>query len=112
MLGLSFEPVGVTAFLAGVLVFVGKPFRQIEQSARSRFFEEADDATFVYDTDGELVETNTQGQELQSATDTDLTTIEAFERSFSPNTELEDTDPVPVEVDGSTRYFEVTFVFS
>ncbi|OYR40531.1 hypothetical protein DJ82_07250 [Halorubrum sp. Ib24] len=107
MLGLSFEPVGVTAFLAGVLVFVGKPFRQIEQSARSRFFEEADDATFVYDTDGELVETNTQGQELHSATDKDLTTIEAFERSFSPNTELEDTDPVPVEVDGSTRYFEV-----
>ena len=108
MLGLSFEPLGVTAFLAGVLVLVEKPFRQIEQSARSRFFEEADDATFVYDTDGRLVETNTQGQELQSATDTELTTVEAFERAFSPVEDLDGTDPLPVEVDGSTRYFAVT----
>jgi PAS domain S-box-containing protein len=108
MLGLSFEPLGVTAFLAGVLVFVGKPFRQIEQSARSKFFEQADDATFVYDTDGRLVELNAQAQELQSAIDTELETIETFEQAFTPVSDLDDTGAIPIEIAGSTRYFAVT----
>ena len=108
MLGLSFEPLGVTAFLAGVLVFVGKPFRQLEQSARSNFFEQADDATFVYDTDGRLVELNTQAQELQSAIDTELQTVEAFEQVFSSVSGFDNADACPIEFDGATRYFEVT----
>ena len=107
MLGLSFEPLGVAAFLAGVLVFVDQPFRRIEQSARSRFFQDADDATFVYDTDGKLVEMNTQAQKLRSAVDTQLHTVEAFERAFNPVSDLDGTDPIPIEIDGSTRYVEV-----
>lgn len=108
MLGVSFEPLGVTAFLAGVLVFVETPFRQIEQSARSRVFNEADDATFVYDTDGRLVEMNTQAQELQSALETDLQTVERFDQTFATSPNPDGTDSVSIDIDGSPRDFEVT----
>lgn len=108
LLGLSFEPLGVTAFLAGVLIFIEQPFRQIEQSARSRLFEEATDATFVYDTDGRLVEANAQAQKLQAAVDTELTVIESFERTFCSVSGTDGSDPIPIAIDGSTRYYEVT----
>jgi PAS domain S-box-containing protein len=49
LLGLSFEPLGVTAFLLGVLVFVEEPFRAVEQSARSKFFDEADGKPRYFD---------------------------------------------------------------
>ena len=108
MLGLSFEPIGVTAFLVGVLVFVEKPFRQFEQSARSQVFEDADDATFVYDTDGRLVETNTQAQKLETDASAKFEDIGTFEQSFGPVSKLDPTDTIPIEINGSTRYFEVT----
>ena len=108
MLGLSFEPIGVTAFLIGVLVFVEKPFRQFEQSARSKVFEDAADATFVYDTDGRLVEMNAQAQQLETDAAIDLESIGMFEQAFSPVSKHDGTDAVPVEINGETRYFEVT----
>ena len=109
VLGLSFEPVGVTAFLFGVLLFVEEPFRRVEESARSKFFDEADDATFVYDTDGRLVEMNRQAQALQSDLDGECSTIEAFESAFSPvGTDADGRDTVTVETDGTTRHFDVT----
>jgi len=107
MLGLSFEPVGVTAFLLGVLVFVGEPFRQVEQSARSKFFEEADDATYVYGTDGRLVEMNKQADQLEATLGVDCQTVEAFEQAFRPVDSEADTDTVTVELDGETRFFDV-----
>jgi len=109
ILGLSFEPVGVTAFALGVLVTVEEPFRQVEESARSKFFEEADDATFVYDTDGRLVEMNNQAQELQSELGVECPTVEAFEQAFRPvGDDFDVEDTVVVDIDGSTRCFEVT----
>lgn len=108
MLGLSFEPVGVTAFLLGVLVFVGEPFRQVEQSARSKFFEEADDATYVYGTDGRLVEMNRRADKLEATLGVDCQTVDAFEQAFRPVDNEADTDTVTVELDGETRFFDVT----
>ena len=108
LLGLSFEPIGVTAFLVGVLVFVEKPFRQFEQSARSKVFEDADNAAFVYDTDGRLVETNTQAQKLENDASVKFENVEMFEQAFGPVSKLDATDTVPIEINGSTRYFEVT----
>lgn len=58
LFGLSFEPVGVAAFTLGMLLLVEDTFRRVERTGRSKFFEEADDATFVYDTSGGLVESN------------------------------------------------------
>ena len=55
MLGSSFEPVGATAFLRSVLSFIGKLLRYAEQSARSKFFKQANDTTDIYGTDGQLV---------------------------------------------------------
>ncbi|GGJ08373.1 hypothetical protein GCM10008995_17780 [Halobellus salinus] len=108
ILGLSFEPVGVTAFLLGVLVTVEEPFRQVEQSARSKFFEEADDATFVYDTGGKLVEMNNQAQKLQSEIGVECPTVETFEQAFRPVGDgFDSEDTFTVDIDGSTRYFEV-----
>ena len=109
MLGLSFEPVGVTAFVLGVLVTVEEPFRQVEESARSKFFEEADDATFVYDTDGRLVEMNTQARKLQSALGVECPSVEAFEQAFRPvGDDFDAEDTVAIDIDGATRHFEVT----
>ena len=108
MLGLSFEPIGVTAFLMGVLAFVEKPFRQFEQSARSKVFEDAADATFVYDTDGRLVEMNDQAQQLETDAAIDFGSIGMFEHALSPVGRLDGTDAVPIEINGATRYFEVT----
>jgi PAS domain S-box-containing protein len=108
MLGLSFEPLGVTAFLAGVLVFVEKPFRQFEHSARSKVFEDADDATFVYDTDGRLVEMNTQAQTLETDASDTFERIETVERAFGPVSQLSATDTIPIELNGTPRYFEIT----
>ena len=107
-LGLSFEPIGVAVFVLGVLVFVEEPFRRVERSARSKFFEEADDATFVYNVDGNLVETNERAQRLRSELAVDCSTIEAFEDAFSSVDEADGSEPVPVEHDGSTRYFDIT----
>ena len=108
LLGLSFEPLGVTAFLLGVLVFVKEPFREVEQSARSKFFDEADDATFVYNTDSRLVEMNTQAQQLETELGIDFPTVSAFEQAFRPIGTDADGDAVAVEVDGETRVFDVT----
>ena len=55
MLGSSFEPVGATAFLRSVLSFIGKLLRYVEQSARSKFFKQANDTTDIYGTDCQLV---------------------------------------------------------
>lgn len=107
VLGLSFEPIGVTAFVLGVLVFVGEPFRQVEQSARSKFFDEADDATYVYGTDGRLVEMNKQANQLEATLDIDCQTIDAFEQAFRPVDSEADTDTVTVELDEKTRFFDV-----
>ncbi|MFB6251741.1 MAG: PAS domain S-box protein [Halobellus sp.] len=109
LLGLSFEPIGVTAFLLGVLVFVEEPFRKVEQSARSKFFEEADKATFVYDTSDNLVEVNKQAQRLQSALDIECPTIESFEQAFKP-LDTDENDTVTVEIDGSIRHFDITTI--
>jgi PAS domain S-box-containing protein len=108
MLGLSFEPIGVTAFLIGVLVVVEKPFRQFEQSARSKVFEDAADATFVYDTDSRLVEMNAQAQQLETDAAIDFESIGMFEQAFSPVGKLDGTDAAPIKINGATRYFEVT----
>ena len=108
LLGLSFEPLGVTAFLLGVLVFVEEPFRAVEQSARSKFFDEADDATFVYNTNSRLVEMNKQAQQLESELGIDCPTVSAFEQAFRPIGTDTDTDAVAIEADSKTRYFDVT----
>lgn len=108
VMGLSFEPIGVTAFLLGVLVFVEEPFRQVEQSARSKFFDEADDATFVYNTDGRLVEMNKQAQQLETELGVDCPTVTAFEQAFRPIGSEDSGDAVAVERDSRTRYFDVT----
>jgi len=55
MLGSSFEPVGATAFLRSVLGFIGKLLRYVKQSARSKFFKQADHITDIYGTNGQLV---------------------------------------------------------
>ena len=55
MLGSSFEPVGATALLRSMLGFIGKLLRYAEQSARSKFFKQANDTTDIYGTDGQLV---------------------------------------------------------
>ncbi|MFB6293378.1 MAG: PAS domain S-box protein [Halonotius sp.] len=107
-LGMSFEPLGVSAFLLGVLVLVEEPFRQIEQSARSKFFDEADDATFVYNTDGQLIEMNKQAQQLEAELGIDFPTVSAFEQAFRPIRTDTDGDAVAVEVNGEIRYFDVT----
>ncbi len=108
LLGLSFEPLGVAAFTLGVLVFVEETFRRVERSGRSAYFERADDATFVYDSTGELVERNRAAERLQSDLDLGCSTMEAFERAFTPVADEEDSDVTSVETDGGTRYFGVT----
>ncbi|ESS09026.1 MAG: hypothetical protein A07HN63_01236, partial [uncultured archaeon A07HN63] len=108
LLGLSFEPIGVTVFLLGVLVFVEEPFRQVEQSARSKFFDEADDATFVYNTDERLVEMNKQAKQLEARLGVDCQTVTGFEQAFRPIGSDADADAVVVESDGDTRYYDVT----
>ena len=107
LLGLSFEPIGVAAFTLGALVFVEDTFRRVGQSARSEFFEKADDATFVYDNDGDLIETNRQARRLQADLDIECPTIEAFEQAFRPIGHSDEFDAIPVEAEGSTRYFAV-----
>ncbi len=109
VLGLSFEPIGVTGFMFGVLLFVEEPFRQVEQSARSKFFDEADDATFVYNIDGRLVEMNDQAQTLQSDLNVECSTIKAFESAFRPvGTDADERNTITAERDGTPRRFEVT----
>ena len=104
---LNFEPVGVAVFTLGTVVFVEDTFRRVGQSARSEFFDQADDATFVYDAGGELVETNRQAQRLQADLGVECPTIEAFERAFR-SIGTDESEVVPVDVDESTRYFSIT----
>ncbi|WP_299263672.1 PAS domain S-box protein, partial [Halorientalis sp.] len=108
LLGLSFEPVGVAGFTLGMLVFVEDTFRRIEQSGRSAFFEKADDATFVYDTNGTLVESNREADNLQSALGIECPTIDAFEQAFTPVGTDDESGVTSVTTDGATRYFDIT----
>jgi PAS domain S-box-containing protein len=108
LLGVSFEPLGVGLFIFGVLVLVEDTFRRVGQSAQSEFFEHANEATFVYDSDGGLIESNRQAQRLQTSLGMECPTVEAFERAFRPVGAADESAVVPVESDGSTRYFAVT----
>lgn len=108
LLGVSFEPIGVAGFTLAMLVFVEDTFRRVERSARSEVFEKADDAMFVYDPNGELVETNRQAENLQSNLDIRCPTIEAFEQTFKPADKDNESSVVAIETDGSTRYFDIT----
>jgi PAS domain S-box-containing protein len=108
LLGLSFEPLGVAAFSLGVVVLLEDTFRRAEQSGRSEFFETADDATFVYDTDGELVESNRQAASLQSDLDDEFSTIDAFKQAFRAVDQDDGSGVVTFETDGQTRHFDTT----
>jgi PAS domain S-box-containing protein len=108
LLGVSFEPIGVTAFTLGVLIFVEDTFRRLERSARSEVFKQATNAVFVYDIHGELVETNRQAERLRSTLDIGCQTIESFTQTFKPADGDDTSSVVPLETDGSTRYFDIT----
>jgi PAS domain S-box-containing protein len=108
LFGLSFEPIGVAAFTLGILVFVEDTFRRIQKPAQSKLFDEADDATFVYHSDGRLISSNSQADALQSELSIECPTAEKFEQLFSDANQRDGSGPVSFENGGSTRYFDAT----